>query len=214
MKRRMWGVLAAVFVALSMMVVFAPTQAQANTWVKYRGAYYCLDDSGKVITDGWASYNGSYYYLGSNGRVKTNSWVKYNDDYYYVGSNGKVVVNNWVYYNGSYYYMGADGKPVVNNVVEYKGTYYFFGPDGTCILTSKMIEDYYNSLDYATRAEMIQAICDAAGYEIDPLTLQLLSRMNLNFSYIMPLIQNSGIDFSEIDPETFDAAEFLARLLG
>lgn len=214
MKRRIWGVLAALFVALSMMVMFAPAQAQADTWVKYRGAYYCLDDDGNVITNDWVSYKGTYYYVGANGQVKTNSWVEYDGAYYYVGANGKVVVNNWVKYNGSYYYMGANGQPVVNDVVEYKGVYYFFGPDGTCVMTSKMVEDYYNSLDYATRAEIIQAICDAAGYEIDPLTLQLLSRMKLDFSYIMPLIQNSGIDFSEIDPETFDAAEFLARLLG
>ena len=214
MKRRIWGVLAAVFVALSVMVVFAPTQAQANTWVKYRGAYYCLDNGGNVVTDGWASYNGAYYYLGSNGRVKTNSWVTYDGAYYYVGSNGRVVVNTWVKYGSTYYYMGSNGQPVVNDVVEYKGTYYFMGSEGTCVLTSKTIEDYYNGLDYSTRAEIIQAICDAAGYEVDPLVVQMLSYMKLDFSYIVPLIQSSGIDFSEIDPETFDAAEFLERLLG
>lgn len=81
-------------------------------WEQIDDAWYCFDDSGKMVT-GWTKKDGADYYMDSDGRMRT-GWIKDPADglWYYLNEDGSLRINSQtpdgysVNSSGALYYEG------------------------------------------------------------------------------------------------------------
>ena len=75
-------------------------------WVKDKGLWYYLNESGSMAT-GWVKDKGLWYYLNESGSMAT-GWVKDKGLWYYLNESGSMATG-WVKDKGSWYYLDTAG---------------------------------------------------------------------------------------------------------
>ena len=97
------------------------------SWVKDKGSWYYLNESGSMAT-GWVKDKGSWYYLNESGSMAT-GWVKDKGSWYYLNESGSMVTG-WVKDKGSWYYLNESGS-MVTGWVKDKGLWYYLNESGS-----------------------------------------------------------------------------------
>ncbi|SND03510.1 choline binding protein PcpA [Streptococcus pneumoniae] len=80
-------------------------------WVKDKGLWYYLNESGSMAT-GWVKDKGLWYYLNESGSMAT-GWVKDKGLWYYLNESGSMATG-WVTVSGKWYYTYNSGDLLVN----------------------------------------------------------------------------------------------------
>ena len=75
-------------------------------WVKDKGLWYYLNESGSMAT-GWVKDKGLWYYLNESGSMAT-GWIKDKGLWYYLNESGSMATG-WVKDKGSWYYLDTAG---------------------------------------------------------------------------------------------------------
>ena len=96
------------------------------SWVKDKGSWYYLNESGSMAT-GWVKDKGSWYYLNESGSMAT-GWVKDKGSWYYLNESGSMVTG-WVKDKGSWYYLNESGS-MATGWVKDKGSWYYLDTAG------------------------------------------------------------------------------------
>ena len=96
------------------------------SWVKDKGSWYYLNESGSMAT-GWVKDKGSWYYLNESGSMIT-GWVKDKGSWYYLNESGSMVTG-WVKDKGLWYYLNESGS-MVTGWVKDKGSWYYLDTAG------------------------------------------------------------------------------------
>lgn len=88
----------------------------------------------------WVEDKGAFYYLDQNGKMKRNAWVGTS----YVGATGAKVIEDWVYDSqyDAWFYIKADGQHAEKEWLQIKGKDYYF-KSGGYLLTSQWIDQAY-----------------------------------------------------------------------
>ena len=97
------------------------------SWVKDKGSWYYLNESGSMAT-GWVKDKGSWYYLNESGSMIT-GWVKDKGSWYYLNESGSMVTG-WVKDKGLWYYLNESGS-MVTGWVKDKGLWYYLNESGS-----------------------------------------------------------------------------------
>ena len=80
-------------------------------WVKDKGLWYYLNESGSMAT-GWIKDKGLWYYLNESGSMAT-GWVKDKGSWYYLDTAG-AMKTGWFTVSGKWYYTYNSGDLLVN----------------------------------------------------------------------------------------------------
>ena len=80
-------------------------------WVKDKGLWYYLNESGSMAT-GWVKDKGLWYYLNESGSMAT-GWVKDKGSWYYLDTAG-AMKTGWFTVSGKWYYTYNSGDLLVN----------------------------------------------------------------------------------------------------
>ena len=96
------------------------------SWVKDKGSWYYLNESGSMAT-GWVKDKGSWYYLNESGSMIT-GWVKDKGSWYYLNESGSMVTG-WVKDKGLWYYLNESGS-MATGWVKDKGSWYYLDTAG------------------------------------------------------------------------------------
>ncbi|HHK7460216.1 TPA: N-acetylmuramoyl-L-alanine amidase family protein, partial [Streptococcus pneumoniae] len=80
-------------------------------WVKDKGLWYYLNESGSMAT-GWVKDKGLWYYLNESGSMAT-GWVKDKGLWYYLNESGSMATG-WFTVSGQWYYTYNSGDLLVN----------------------------------------------------------------------------------------------------
>ena len=80
--------------------------SMATGWVKDKGLWYYLNESGSMAT-GWVKDKGLWYYLNESGSMAT-GWIKDKSLWYYLNESGSMATG-WVKDKGSWYYLDTAG---------------------------------------------------------------------------------------------------------
>ena len=96
------------------------------SWVKDKGSWYYLNESGSMAT-GWVKDKGSWYYLNESGSMVT-GWVKDKGSWYYLNESGSMVTG-WVKDKGLWYYLNESGS-MATGWVKDKGSWYYLDTAG------------------------------------------------------------------------------------
>ncbi|HHK6209596.1 TPA: leucine-rich repeat protein [Streptococcus pneumoniae] len=85
--------------------------SMATGWVKDKGLWYYLNESGSMAT-GWVKDKGLWYYLNESGSMAT-GWVKDKGLWYYLNESGSMATG-WFTVSGKWYYTYNSGDLLVN----------------------------------------------------------------------------------------------------
>ena len=99
-------------------------------WVKDKGKWYYLDESGAMVT-GWKKVKNKWYYLNDDGSMAT-GWKKVGGEWYFMNDDGSMKSSEWVKYKDKWYYLQQGGAMAKNAYVKdkKKDLYYWVNKDG------------------------------------------------------------------------------------
>ena len=100
--------------------------SMATGWVKDKGLWYYLNESGSMAT-GWVKDKGLWYYLNESGSMAT-GWVKDKGLWYYLNESGSMATG-WVKDKGLWYYLNESGS-MATGWVKDKGSWYYLDTAG------------------------------------------------------------------------------------
>ena len=95
-------------------------------WVKDKGLWYYLNESGSMAT-GWVKDKGLWYYLNESGSMAT-GWVKDKGLWYYLNESGSMATG-WIKDKGLWYYLNESGS-MATGWVKDKGSWYYLDTAG------------------------------------------------------------------------------------
>ncbi|APJ31435.1 choline binding protein PcpA [Streptococcus pneumoniae] len=101
--------------------------SMATGWVKDKGLWYYLNESGSMAT-GWVKDKGLWYYLNESGSMAT-GWVKDKGLWYYLNESGSMATG-WVKDKGLWYYLNESGS-MATGWVKDKGLWYYLNESGS-----------------------------------------------------------------------------------
>ena len=100
--------------------------SMATGWVKDKGLWYYLNESGSMAT-GWVKDKGLWYYLNESGSMAT-GWVKDKGLWYYLNESGSMATG-WIKDKGLWYYLNESGS-MATGWVKDKGSWYYLDTAG------------------------------------------------------------------------------------
>lgn len=121
-----------------------------DQWIRYRGSWYYLDDTGEMVT-GRQIINGSVYFFHPDGRMASGEWAfdTANSFWYYATSGGPLLEAQWLYDGGNWYYFGPWWCEMATRMYWIDDAWYFFGTDGAMYSNRWFYESYYGEWHYA-----------------------------------------------------------------
>ena len=107
------------------------------------GRLIYTDENGKLKFNTWIKYDGAEYYVDDDGFVMRDAWI---DNEYYVDSDGKKVKNEWHVdkNSGAYYYLGTDGKYIKSTIQTIDSKKYYFFDNGI-MAKAQIVPDFKDS---------------------------------------------------------------------